>query len=144
MCSSEMPHFSMENQSEGNYHTSAGTIGAFTAVEASSPFKAPTTASAISMATPSWEITKKLEYSFLGYSCNKCMIINNRFYPNLGFRGARTQMRRYCNLFVQDQLIVCRRRLLGKDIQRCLLNRKRMEQRKSETMMKKIVSQTAN
>lgn len=34
-------------------HTSAGTIGAFTAVAASSPFKAPTTASAISMATPS-------------------------------------------------------------------------------------------
>lgn len=35
-------------------NTSAGTIGALTAVAASSPFKAPTTASAISIATPSW------------------------------------------------------------------------------------------
>jgi hypothetical protein len=34
-------------------NTSAGTIGALTAVAASSPFKAPTTASAISIATPS-------------------------------------------------------------------------------------------
>jgi len=33
--------------------TSAETIGALTAVAASSPFRAPTTASAISMATPS-------------------------------------------------------------------------------------------
>jgi hypothetical protein len=34
-------------------NTSAGTIGALTAEAASSPFKAPVTASAISMATPS-------------------------------------------------------------------------------------------
>jgi response regulator of citrate/malate metabolism len=33
--------------------TSAGTMGALTAVADSSPFKAPTTASAISIATPS-------------------------------------------------------------------------------------------
>lgn len=33
--------------------TSGGTIGALTAVAESSPFNAPTTASAISMATPS-------------------------------------------------------------------------------------------
>jgi len=35
--------------------TSGGTIGAFTAVAESSPFRAPTTASAISIATPSYE-----------------------------------------------------------------------------------------
>jgi hypothetical protein len=38
--------------------TSAGTMGALTAVAASSPFKAPTTASAISMATPSCRFLK--------------------------------------------------------------------------------------
>jgi hypothetical protein len=37
-------------------HTSAGTIGALTAEAASSPFRAPMTASAISIATPSYEI----------------------------------------------------------------------------------------
>jgi len=36
-------------------YTSAGTMGAFTAVAASSPFNAPITASAISMATPSYK-----------------------------------------------------------------------------------------
>lgn len=40
--------------------TSAGTMGALTAVAASSPFKAPTTASAISMATPSCRFLKIL------------------------------------------------------------------------------------
>ena len=35
--------------------TSAGTMGAFNAVAASSPFNAPITASAISIATPSYE-----------------------------------------------------------------------------------------
>jgi len=38
--------------------TSAGTMGALTAVAASSPFKALTTASAISMATPSCRFLK--------------------------------------------------------------------------------------
>ena len=38
--------------------TWAGTMGALTAVAASSPFKAPTTASAISIATPSWQKEK--------------------------------------------------------------------------------------
>jgi len=37
----------------GNGSTSAGTIGAFTAVAARSPLSAPITASAISRATPS-------------------------------------------------------------------------------------------
>jgi hypothetical protein len=37
----------------GGFQTSAGTMGALTAVAESSPFKAPTTASAISIATPS-------------------------------------------------------------------------------------------
>jgi len=36
--------------------TSAGTIGALTAVAANSPFRAPMTASAISIATPSWHV----------------------------------------------------------------------------------------
>jgi len=36
-------------------HTSAGTIGALTAEAASCPFRAPMTASAISIATPSYE-----------------------------------------------------------------------------------------
>lgn len=38
----------------GNESTSAGTIGALTAVAANSPFSAPRTASAISRATPSY------------------------------------------------------------------------------------------
>jgi hypothetical protein len=37
----------------GQLQTSAGTMGALTEVAESSPFKAPTTASAISIATPS-------------------------------------------------------------------------------------------
>jgi hypothetical protein len=42
-----------DNRQIFGLNTSAGTMGAFTAVAASSPFNAPTTASATSTATPS-------------------------------------------------------------------------------------------
>jgi hypothetical protein len=106
--------------------TSAGTMGAFTAVAASSPFRAPTTASAISMATPSCNFG---EFSSEVSSAWDPVIQRLVGYDNaglgkdadLGLHSTCSKVGCYSHVLMQYQLAVFRWRFHGEDIKSRLL-----------------------
>jgi len=101
--------------------TSEGTIGALTAVAASSPFRAPTTASAISIATPSWKSFSRALITIVTMDLKKCLS-----YPkvtHLSFSSTGTKMRCCSNELMQNQLAVFRWRLLSENI-KCRLKQR--------------------